>query len=162
MTLPFSPRGGDNNKGGQANLPAFVGDKASKDYSLPFVHYLTIPKNTTKAAYLEYVMHLPVGTIKRLWIEFPPGCAGLAGIQIFRRIYQIFPMPQDVWFRSDAAVLNFAFVHSVHNEPYEVLLRGYNNDDTYDHTIWFAFEMTGLSEDLSPGMAKFLEALGSA
>jgi hypothetical protein len=84
----------------------------------------------------------------------------LVGVKIIRRVYQIFPLPEGVWFRSNDLTANFAFTHSLHNEPFEVVLRGYNQDDTYDHTIWFAFEMTGLTEDLPPqlqGLVNYLK-----
>lgn len=132
---------------------------ASPDYHLPFFHYLTIPKNTTQSAYLSYTLVLPIGKVNKLWLEFPKGCAGLAGIQLFRSVQQIFPLPAGNWLRSDNSVLNFAFTHEIMNEPYEIEIRGYNLDDTYQHTIWIGLEMSGLAGDLPPQLQSFFEAL---
>ena len=159
MTFPLSPRGAKTQKGGADFPAALSGEGLIESYALPFVHYLTIPKYTTQADPLIFTMPLPVGMCQRLWIEFPKGCQGLAGVQVWRREQQIFPLPEGDWFSSDMLSASFAFTHSVHNEPYEVRLYGYNNDDTYSHTIWFAFEMTGKPKDLPPQLAGLLEYL---
>jgi len=134
-------------------------DLSNPDFSIPFFHYLEIPKNTTKENPLTYTMSLPIGIINRLWVEFPRGCSGLAGVQVYRSIRQVFPLPDGVWLRSDNAVLNFAFSHQIKNEPYEIILQGYNLDDTYNHTIWLGFEMSGNKAALTPAMLSFLNTL---
>lgn len=146
------------NTGGK-QVASVNADLSSTDFSVPFFHYLTIPKNTAIASPLSYTMSLPIGMINKLWVEFPRGCSGLAGLQVYRGIRQIFPLPDGIWLRSDNAVLNFAFSHSIQNEPYEVVLKGYNLDDTYPHTIWVGFEMSGNRSALTPAMLAFLNTL---
>jgi hypothetical protein len=132
---------------------------ANSDFYLPFFHYLAIPKNTAITSYVSYKLTLPISQTHRLWVEFPKGCAGLVGFQLWRGVNQIFPLPSGVWLRSDGFTLNFAFSHWIDAEPYNVELRGYNLDDTFTHTIWIGLELRGLPGELSNTMLSFLEAL---
>jgi hypothetical protein len=132
---------------------------ASPDFYLPFFHYLSIPKNTAIASYTSYVLKLPIAQTHRIWIEFPKGCAGLVGFQLWRGVEQIFPLPAGVWLRSDAYTLNFAFSHLIDKEPYEVELRGYNLDDTYQHTLWIGLELRGLPSEMSEILASFMREI---
>jgi hypothetical protein len=149
---------------GKSKGVALAGDTlttglGSPDFHLPFFHYLAIPKNTAILSYTSYTLILPVGKINRIWVEYPKGCAGLVGFQLWRGTQQIFPLPAGNWLRSDGFTLNFAFTHLVDAEPYEVELRGYNLDDTYQHTIWISLEMSGLPNELSNLMQSFLSTL---
>jgi len=156
------PRGRSGLQSGGKTPAALTGLSAEVDFSLPFQHRLTVPKNTAIATPYEYVMPLPIGRIQKLWVEMPAGCQGLVGLQVWRRVYQIFPLPEGQWFISDDTMVNFAFTHSVHNEPYEVILKAYNLDDTYQHQPWIAFEMTGLKNDLPPELAGLVDYLKGA
>ena len=135
-------------------------DLSSPSFSVPIFHYLTIPKSTAINAPVTYTLNLPIGRINKLWVEFPRGCVGLVGFMVVRGVRQIFPLPEDVWLKSDNYVFGFAFTHVINSEPYEVVLKGYNIDDSYDHTIWVAFEMSGNKSALTPAMMQFLNTLG--
>lgn len=132
---------------------------ANPDFFLPFFHYMTIPKNVAIASYQSYILELPISQIYRIWIEFPLGCVGLVGVQLWRKVEQIFPLPAGVWLRSNGVTLNFYFSHLIDAEPYEVEIRGYNLDDTYQHTIWVGLELRGLPEEPTPQMQAFLDTL---
>lgn len=134
-------------------------DLSQPDFSIPFFHYFTIPKSTPIATPLTYTLNLPIGKINKLWIEYPKGCSGLVGFQLHRSTRQIFPQPEDIWLRSDNSVMAFAFSHAIKTEPYEVLLKGYNIDDTYEHTIWIGLEMSGFNKELTPAMQAFMKTL---
>lgn len=132
---------------------------ANPDFFLPFFHYLAIPKNTAIASYVSYTLELPVSQIYRVWIEYPLGCAGLVGVQLWRKVEQIFPLPAGVWLRSNGVTLSFYFSHLIDAEPYEVEIRGYNLDDTYQHTIWVGLELRGLPTEPNPQVQAFLNTL---
>ena len=132
---------------------------ADSNFFLPFFHYLAIPKNTTSTAPISYHLPLPISQTHRIWVEYPKGCAGLVGFQLWRGVEQIFPLPASTWLRSDGFTLNFAFTHIIDREPYEVELRGYNLDDTYQHTVWIGLELRGLPSETSPQLQSFLDAL---
>lgn len=160
--MPSSPKkvlGSGSKKGSASDSATLLTGLASSDFYLPFFHYLAIPKNTVIASYANYVLKLPIAQIHRIWIEFPKGCAGLVGFSLWRGVEQIFPLPAGVWLRSDGYTFNFAFTHLIDSEPYEVELRGYNLDDTYQHTIWVGLELRGLYRDISPNLQSFMQAL---
>jgi hypothetical protein len=152
-------KGSGSKQGSVTESATLLTGLANSDFYLPFFHYLAIPKNTVIASYISYTLPLPISQIHRLWIEYPKGCAGLVGFQLWRGVDQIFPLPPGVWLRSDGFTLNFAFSHWIDKEPYEVQLRGYNLDDTYNHTLWIGLELRGLPGELSTEMQSFLEAL---
>lgn len=128
----------------------------SVDFYLPFFHYHAIPKNTTQTNYLSYTLILPISQSERLWIGFPEGCKGLVGLQLWRGPEQIFPLPAGVWFRSDGVVVSFRFSHVIDKEPYNIEIRGYNEDDTYQHTPWIGLELHGLERDIPPALQEFV------
>lgn len=95
------------------------------------------------------MLKIPNGIISKLWFEFPRGCAGLAGVQLWRGPYQLFPLPEGVWLRSDNSILNFNFSHAVTEEPFEIEIRGYNVDTIFVHTLWIGIEMHGSGKTVS-------------
>jgi hypothetical protein len=160
MSKSVTSRKMQNSKGGNASQSKAASyDLSSPDFSIPFFHYLEVPKYTSRLSPYEYTLKLPVGMIHRLWVEFPKGCSGLAGVRVLRGTTQIFPLPDGVWLRSDNAVMSFAFSHAIKSEPYEVVLQGYNDDDTYNHTVWLGFEMRGFAKDLPAELQSFLNTL---
>jgi len=141
--------------GGDA-LNTALGDE---NFYLPFFQYLTVPTNTSTEDYLSITLDLPVSQSERLWAEFPKGCAGLVGLQLYHGVEQIFPLPAGNWLKSDGFVFNFRLTHLWNKEPYTVEVRVYNIDDTYSHTIWIALELRGLPKGLSKTMQSFIKTL---
>lgn len=146
-------------EGGPTPVPVLPTGLGSADFNLPFFHYLTIPKSTTQANPITYNLNLPIGIIRKLTVEFPKGCSGLAGIQVYRGVTQIFPLPAGVWLRSDNSILPFAFTHEMTTNPMFLELRGYNDDDTYPHTVWMGFEMSGQTRDIPPQLVGLINYL---
>jgi len=132
---------------------------ADENFYLPFFQYLTIPINTIAEDYLSVTLDLPVSQSERLWVEFPKGCAGLVGLQLFHGVEQIFPIPAGNWFKSDGFVFGFRLTHLFNIEPFTVEARAYNLDDTYIHTIWLALELRGIPKGLSKTMQSFIKTL---
>lgn len=144
-------------EGGNGKEPALRTALGSVNFYLPFFHYLTIPKNTTQANFTSYTLPLPISQSERLWVEFPAGCKGLVGVQLWRGVEQIFPLPAGVWLRSDDRTMNFRFSHVIDREPYEIQIRGYNDDDTFQHTPWIGLELHGLEHDIPPALQGFID-----
>lgn len=158
-TKPQTSKKVISTNGESFNTVAIRADLSSSEFSLPFTHFITVPKDTTQEVPYTLTIRLPIGVIKRLWVEFPRGCMGLVGLQIHRAVEQIFPIPAGGWFRSDAAVYDFNFTHYIRSEPYEVVFHGYNLDDTYSHTIHLTMEMTGYLKDIPAGLADLLKII---
>lgn len=96
---------------------------------------ITIPANTPQNSPVIERLKLTKGIIHRAEVEFPEGCAGLAHVTICQAIHQVFPTNPDGDFNSDNFVIAWNDFLSLEVEPYEVQLLGWNEDDTYEHTI---------------------------
>lgn len=96
---------------------------------------LTIPKNTSEAVPLELPLILCRGVINHVEIGFPPGCAGLAHLQIRRALHQLWPTNPSGSFNTDGYNILFDEAYELFFEPYLVDLVAWNLDDTYPHTL---------------------------
>jgi hypothetical protein len=103
---------------------------------------LIIPANTPSATPATLTCDMAPGVVERIEIQFPSGCAGLAGVAIDHRAHQAFPSNADAWFVSDGHVIGFNEQYDLTQTPFAFNLRGYNLDDTYPHTIYFRFGVT--------------------
>jgi len=96
---------------------------------------VTIPANTTESDPHEEYLEVCFGTISQVFVLFPPGCAGLAHLQIFYQTRQIFPTTPGGSFTGDDTQYEFSERWPIYESPHELLLRAWNTDDTYEHTI---------------------------
>lgn len=96
---------------------------------------VTIPANTTEAEPYEKVLSLCYGQIKQVFILSPPGHAGLTHLQIFYQTRQIFPTTPGESFVGGGVTYEFEENWPIYEAPHEVLLRGWNLDDTHEHSF---------------------------
>lgn len=97
---------------------------------------VTIPANTLEADPVEEVLEVCFGTIRQVFVLFPPGHAGLTSLQIFHQSRQIFPTTPGESFTGDDTQYAFDEQWPIFEVPHELLLRAWNLDDTYEHTIY--------------------------
>jgi hypothetical protein len=147
--------------GGSEISPAADRGMEGRDYSLPLMLNITTPKNTSIDEYQETPLILPIGRINKLWIEFPKGCSGLVGFQIWRNPRQVFPIPEGQWMVGDNFIISLSFTHIVHTNPFLFTVRSYNLDDTYNHRIMIILEMSGLHSPIPVVLGQFLNTLGA-
>lgn len=100
-----------------------------------------IPPNTAKADYQEDTLGLTKGIITRIAVFFPWGCAGLVYVQIIRRTWQIFPLSREEWLNGNDRAFDFKTNIELSSEPFEIIIRSYNEDDTYLHRPIVSVEM---------------------
>jgi len=117
----------------------------------------TIPANTPRSAPLEWKMRITTGTITNVWIFFPWGCANLAGIQIWYEGTQVWPVTANEWMRGNDILYHFEDPYRIETEPTFLLIKGYNEDDTYDHTPWVMVQV--IREALPERLKRFFEIL---
>lgn len=98
-----------------------------------------IPANTTKASPKELDVKLTHGVIHRIEVGFPPGCAGLAHLQIRRGLHQVWPTNPQGSFNTDGYTIPINEYYELATEPYILTLVGWNLDDTYPHTLEVRF-----------------------
>lgn len=100
---------------------------------------LTIPVSTSISDPLEQSITLVPGIIRKLDIEFPAGCQGRVGVQIWRSIHQLWPTNDQAWFVSDDYTISFPEEYELEEIPWELTLKGYNTSTSQPHTIKFRF-----------------------
>lgn len=146
-------------QGGSVSTPALDAGMKDRDFNLPFMLNITTPKITPQETPLETEIILPMGRINKIWVEFPKGCSGLVGFQLWRNPNQIFPLPPGQWMRGDNFLVGLLFTHFVVTEPFTFTVRSYNLDDTYQHRIMLILEMSGINDDLPGSFGSFLQTL---
>jgi len=99
---------------------------------------ITVPANTASGSPTSQDMTLSKGECSWLQIRFPKGPAGYLHIAIFdaNGTTQLFPGAAATWFIGDDEVIEFdtEFVVGVEDSTYKIVLKGYNNDDTFQHS----------------------------
>jgi len=103
---------------------------------------LTVPAGTTEADPEEAELGVAYGTITRVRILFPVGCSGKVRAVVLYQGRQVFPLSSDASFLGDGDPLEFVSDVEVEERPYTLVLQGWAPDASYDHTVYFTFEMS--------------------
>jgi hypothetical protein len=103
---------------------------------------LEITHGTTAATKVEELLKLTDGVITRVEVEFPAGCAGLAHSYARRGLHQVFPTNPDGDLCSDNHTISWNEYEDMAVDPRNLVIGGWNTDDTYDHTITWRVELT--------------------
>ena len=103
------------------------------------VKYFTIPKSTPSTSPKVDRVELIGEVLERVVILIPSGHVGLTGLQIYYGDYQLIPQPKGEWLKGDNVLLNVPVMFELPEYETALQLRGYNEDDTYDHTFYLYF-----------------------
>lgn len=109
-----------------------------------FEYPLEIPANTAETAKAKLAAPLAPGTIARVDVQFPRGCVGLVHVQIWRREHQVWPVNLDGDISAEGLVVSWPEDLDLDDEPFDLELRGWNEDDTFPHKITFRFALLPL------------------
>ena len=120
---------------------------------------LPIPAKTLITAPARTSIRLPKGEIQELRIDFPTGCAGLAHVRLFDLGKQIYPSNLGGYYRGDGVVFLIRDRYPLVEYVQEVRLEGYNEDDTYSHTVTVG--MTVLPSEKERGVGSLADILRS-
>lgn len=115
-----------------------------------FQHTLTIPAETTAINPTRERIRLTAGMVSSIYPIVPSGCYGLVGVRILRGNFQLWPMTEGEWFVADGFADVFSVTFPLEAAPYELVIEGYNIDDTYAHSISFRI---GIDRQGDPGLA---------
>lgn len=100
-----------------------------------FTKDVTIPANTTKNSPVSQTLPVAAGLVYRVNFRFPQNLLGLAGIAVYDGSFQLWPSSPNEWFHSNNETITFNDLYLKKSEPMIFVLKGYNTDDTYGHTI---------------------------
>ena len=95
---------------------------------------VTTPANTTKENAVETVAQVTAGIITHVWIKHPPGCFGLAHLNISDGLNQIYPTNKDEDYHGDEFPMEFDDAYEV-AKPAKLYLLTWNDDTVYDHVV---------------------------
>jgi len=96
---------------------------------------ITIPKNTTQAAPTIVVFGIAKGIITKFMVRPRPGHAALAHLVILHHEHQIAPSTESMELHGDSYPIDWEEYYESYQPPYELKLKGWNEDDTYPHTF---------------------------
>jgi len=96
---------------------------------------ITESANTAKVDATRTVLRVGKGLVWRIEAEFPPGCVGLAHLQLWDGGYQLFPSSPGESFASDSTVIAFDDLYLKQSAPFEFVAVTWNLDELYDHTM---------------------------
>lgn len=96
---------------------------------------ITIPANTTAAAPTTVMLRIAHGIISKIMVRPRPGHAGLAHCVILHHEHQIAPSTENMDFAGDTFPIDWEEYYEVYQPPYELKIKGWNEDDTYEHTF---------------------------
>ena len=102
---------------------------------------LVVPAQTSQQDPVVATLLLTRGVIDRILVGFPPGCAGLCHLQIFDKGWQILPWTLGESLAWDNYVYDLPQGYPLLAEPFEVTLEAWNDDDTFDHTLFVGVVM---------------------
>uniref|UniRef100_A0A6M3LZY4 Uncharacterized protein n=1 Tax=viral metagenome TaxID=1070528 RepID=A0A6M3LZY4_9ZZZZ len=102
---------------------------------------LPIPKNTAKESPIYLDADMTQGIITHVEVSFPVGCYGLAGIQIWRGLHQVWPTNSGDWFAYDDITIPIHVEYPLDEQPYMLRIFGYNEDDKFAHAPVVRFDL---------------------
>lgn len=117
---------------------------------------LTIPPNTDSNVPVSQDMELLPGTITKIEILFPPGCNGLAHLEIYQKIHKLWPSSPDASFFGDTYPISWNEDYEVNEIPYSLTLLGWNLDNLYPHTVTVRIAMLTGSDGWADYLAKLI------
>ncbi|MBA7568146.1 hypothetical protein ES708_09867 [subsurface metagenome] len=96
---------------------------------------ITIPKTTPRTSPTEVMLPIAHGIITKIMVRPRPGHGALAHLVILHHEHQIAPSTDGMDLHGDAFPIDWEEYYESYHEPYELKLKGWNDDDTYPHTF---------------------------
>ena len=100
-----------------------------------FEKSITIPASTSSSSPTIAIMGIAHGIINKIMVRPRPGHAGLAHCVILHHEHQIAPSTEGMNFHGDTFPIDWEEYYESYQPPYELKLKGWNDDDTYEHTF---------------------------
>ena len=95
------------------------------------------PANTLASAPVITRVRVYPGIVTRVWAGFPQGCFGLAHMQVWHWGWQVWPWTPQTSFHWNDYMFSFEDRYPITVEPLEFVVKTWNLDDFYPHTLTF-------------------------
>jgi len=103
-------------------------------------YYLTVPRGTTRIIPERKEIELPAGVITKVRVRFPPGPRGEVYTAVFQGTYKMWPRGEGNWAWGDDEPIEMG-EHVRNITGWHYFLEGYAPLTSYDHTIWWDFNV---------------------
>jgi len=105
-------------------------------------YFLTVPRGTEKDETLRArkEIQLPEGVITKVRVRFPPGPRGQVHTAVFQGAHKMWPRGEGNWAWGDDEPIEMS-EHVKNITGWHYFLEGYAPDTSYDHTIWWDFNV---------------------
>jgi len=146
---------------GSIILPALSTDIGWYDESTSYdvdVHQLWIAAGNDMSS---RALQVRAGVLRRVDVRIPYGHGALARLQVWDQARQVLPAEADHWIKGNRQSLTYELNWPLQGPPYELTLRGWNEDDSYPHRFDVDFhiltaedvQLLGDQRDVSLGEA---------
>lgn len=122
---------------------------------------VTVPPNTTETNAIEETIDIHPGIVNKVFVLWPRRTAGLGHCQIYWKAHQLWPTTPGSDFAGNGISMEFPEELEVNERPYEFLVRAWNEDDTYPHTVTVQIGIISQGESLT-GLLRELLSSGPA
>lgn len=102
---------------------------------------VTVPAKTTRDNYQESILTVVAGEIIEISVLLPFGVAGLAGFNLYVQSRQVFPLLNDTWVTGNDNLITIRTLIDLTTEPYQLTIHTYNDDELFEHTLYFLFTL---------------------
>jgi len=107
---------------------------------------LEISQGTPETTPATKLIQLTKGVIAHWWVGFPPGCCDLVHVTVYEFEHQILPRGEDEDIYWNNYVYAIPDSYELVEEPYQIEVRAWNEDDIYPHTIVVGVELEEIPE----------------
>lgn len=120
----------------------------------------TVPAQTPEETPLIRRLVLTKGIIKNILVGFPPGACALCHVQIYDKGWQLVPWTPGESLAWDDYVFDLLLNYPLVAEPYELVILAWNDDDSYEHSIFVGMNME--EGEVDTAFIEFFRALKEA
>jgi hypothetical protein len=117
---------------------------------------LTVPKNTTKELPVEATLKIHPGVVTRVRLLWPARTSQLGHAQVLHWGIVVWPPYDDQNFTGDGVPIEWNEEYEILDAPYELVVRAWNDDDTYSHTLTFGVAILPADTTAGGGVLKRL------
>jgi len=103
-------------------------------------YYLTVPRGTTASAPVRKEIELPEGVITKVRVRFPPGPRGQVYTAVYQGAHKMWPRGEGNYAWGDDEPIEMS-EHVRNIVGWHYFLEGYAPLTSYDHTIWWDFNV---------------------
>jgi len=116
---------------------------------------ISTPAGTAEKSIPDVTLKITSGLIWLLEVDFPPGGCGLLHVQVFDGSYQVLPATPGESLHGDAVVMKFDDLYFKQAAPFELMIRTWNDDDTWPHATQVRIGVASTRAEMSRYMPAF-------